>query len=130
LKIERLLVEGGFLDGLDMPFTAGMNVLIGGRGTGKTSVIELLRFCLDSHSYTEDSAARSREHALAVLQDGQVTLTIKEGANRFSLSRTADSMDSPHSNFVTPIVFSQTDIESLGLQATGRLRLIAPDWVI
>ena len=44
--IERVQVEEGFLDGLDLRFTKGLNVLIGPRGSGKTSVIELIRFCL------------------------------------------------------------------------------------
>jgi predicted AAA+ superfamily ATPase len=38
--IKRIQVEEGFLDGLDIAFAPGLNVLIGPRGTGKTSVIE------------------------------------------------------------------------------------------
>ena len=37
--IRRMQVEGGFLDGLDLRFDPGLNVLIGGRGTGKSSII-------------------------------------------------------------------------------------------
>jgi len=41
--IERIQVEEGFLDGLDLTFVAGLNVVIGPRGSGKTSIIELGR---------------------------------------------------------------------------------------
>ena len=51
--IERIQVEEGFLDGLDLTFVSGLNVLIGPRGSGKTSVIELIRFCLDVKGITE-----------------------------------------------------------------------------
>jgi ABC-type Na+ transport system ATPase subunit NatA/ABC-type uncharacterized transport system ATPase subunit len=123
LHIERMTVEGGFLDGLDLTFAPGLNVIIGGRGTGKTSVIELIRFCLGARSYTDESATRSREHALAVLQDGIVTLTLTAGLNRLSVSRSASDDIASKSPFQLPIIFSQTDVESLGLQSSGRLGL-------
>jgi energy-coupling factor transporter ATP-binding protein EcfA2 len=120
-----MTVEGGFLDGLDLAFSKGLNVIIGGRGTGKTSVIELIRFCLGARSYTDESVTRSREHALAVLQDGVVTLTLATGTNRVTVSRTASDDAAPRLPFQLPIIFSQTDIESLGLESSGRLGLIA-----
>lgn len=124
MNIERITVEGGFLDGLDVTFAQGLNVIIGGRGTGKTSLIELIRFCLGAKSYTDDSASRSREHALAVLQDGVVSLTVATGTNRMSVSRTATDHGASKLPFQLPITFSQTDVESLGLQSSGRLGLI------
>ncbi len=38
--------EGGFLDGTRLHFNGNLNVLIGGRGTGKSTVIESLRYVL------------------------------------------------------------------------------------
>ena len=35
--IEALHIEGGVLDGLSQKFSPRLNVLIGGRGTGKSS---------------------------------------------------------------------------------------------
>ncbi len=46
-KIRRLTVTGGFLDGLDINFSDGLNCLIGGRGSGKTTILELIRFAMD-----------------------------------------------------------------------------------
>jgi len=51
--ISRIQIEGGFLDGFDLKPVSGLNVLIGARGTGKTSVIELLRFALAAKSHTD-----------------------------------------------------------------------------
>lgn len=46
-RLKRLRVYGGFLDRLDVQFSDGLNCLIGGRGSGKTTVLEFLRFALD-----------------------------------------------------------------------------------
>jgi predicted ATP-dependent endonuclease of OLD family len=37
MYIERIQIEEGFLNGFDVCLRAGLNVLIGARGTGKTS---------------------------------------------------------------------------------------------
>lgn len=43
----RISWTGGFLDGLSIPIGPELTALIGGRGTGKSTVIESLRFVLD-----------------------------------------------------------------------------------
>ncbi|AMR29057.1 hypothetical protein A0257_19435 [Hymenobacter psoromatis] len=40
--------EGGKLDGLALHFNADLNVLIGGRGAGKSSIIETLRYAFEA----------------------------------------------------------------------------------
>ena len=125
MRIARLVIEGGFLDGLDLTFSEGLNVLVGGRGTGKTSVIELIRFCLNVPNYTEQSGRRSVDHAAAVLGQGEVTVFMTDGDVDVQISR-AWNEDEPRSNstFDSPIIFSQTDIESIGLEPAGRLQLV------
>jgi|SRR6267378_460345 len=43
MHIERVQVEEGFLDGIDVDLVPGLNVVIGTRGTGKTSLMALSR---------------------------------------------------------------------------------------
>ncbi|WP_248884338.1 TrlF family AAA-like ATPase [Acidithiobacillus acidisediminis] len=38
--------EGGFLDGTRLHFNGNLNVLVGGRGTGKSTIVESLRYAL------------------------------------------------------------------------------------
>src|SRR5437879_4007667 len=108
MHIERVQVEEGFLDGLDIEFTPGLNVIIGARGTGKTSLIELIRFCLDAKGHTTETEQRSRDHALSVLGSGQVTVILSDAGRRVTVTRTADDM-SPRASvpFSAPIIFSQ-----------------------
>jgi hypothetical protein len=125
MYIERIRIEEGFLDGLDVALVPGLNVVIGARGTGKTSLIELVRFCLGVSGYTAESGKRSPDHALSVLGAGQVTVTLSDGEQKIVVSRTAaDEAPRTSSPFVPPIIFSQTEVESTGLQAGGGLRLL------
>lgn len=45
-RIERLRVDGGYLDGLEIRFSPHLNTVIGGRGTGKSTLLECLRYAL------------------------------------------------------------------------------------
>ena len=125
MYVERIQIEEGFLNGFDVSPRIGLNVIIGARGTGKTSLIELVRFCLNVDGYTTETGRRSREHALSVLGSGQITLTLVDGDRRIVVSRSANEaaprMSGP---FLPPIILSQTEIETVGLQPGGRLRLL------
>jgi len=46
-KIRSLEFTGGFLPGVRLEFDDTLNCIIGGRGTGKTTVLEALRYALD-----------------------------------------------------------------------------------
>lgn len=123
--IERIQIEEGFLNGFDVWPRPGLNVVIGARGTGKTTLIELIRFCLGVEGYTPETTKRSREHALSVLGSGQVTLTLVDDGRRITVSRSAnDPAPRASGPFLAPIVLSQTEIETVGLQSGGRLRLL------
>lgn len=127
MTIERIHVEGGFLHGLDLRLKSGLNVLIGARGTGKTTVIELIRYAFGIKNQTAEGAEQSLRHARATLADGEVTLKIDDVLDVVTLSRTATE-DAPRSDgFITyrsPIVFSQKEIENVALSEQGRLNLI------
>jgi hypothetical protein len=123
--IERIQIEEGFLNGFDVHPRPGLNVVIGARGTGKTTLIELIRFCLGVDGFTPETTKRSREHALSVLGSGQITLTLLDEGRRIIVSRSAnDPAPRASGPFLAPIVLSQTEIETVGLQSGGRLRLL------
>ena len=125
MSVRRVRVEEGFLDGLDVQFDDGLNVIVGPRGAGKTSLIELVRFALGVRGYTEESERTALEHARSVLGSGEVTVDMQIGKNLVEVSRSSEE-PTPRSlaTYPKPIVLSQNEIESIGLAATGRLRLI------
>lgn len=127
MHIERLQVEAeGFLSGLDIQFTQGLNVIIGARGTGKTSIVELIRYCLDAGSFTKDAGLRGEQQAIAILGGGAVTLTLREGAETFTISRTATGHQTRSDVLrrLTCTVLAQNEMEAVGAQVAGRLHLV------
>jgi len=126
LYIKRLTVEReGFLAGADIEFTPGLNVIIGARGTGKTSIIELIRYCLGAGGFTEDAVDRGTQQARAILQGGAVSIEVDGADGPHSFSRSS----SGHVTATTSIsprctVLAQNEVEAVGAQASGRIHLI------
>lgn len=125
MYVERLQVEEGFLNGLDLQFGLGLNVIIGARGTGKTSVIELLRYCLNAEALTTRAREQSQQHVEAVLGSGAVTVTLTDGTNHVTVSRSSrDRAPRATGSYVLPTILAQNEIETVGVEPTGRLHLI------
>ena len=125
MYVERLQVEDGFLDGLDLQFERGLNVIIGARGTGKTSVIELLRYCLNAGALTTRAREQSQQHVEAVLGPGAVFVTLTDGAARMTVSRSSrDSEPRTNAEYPLPTILAQNEIETVGVEPSGRLALI------
>lgn len=127
MRIERLQVETeGFLSGLDVTFTKGLNVVIGARGTGKTSIVELIRFCLSAGAFTDKAALDGSQQAIAILEGGAVTLTLTEGGSSWTITRSASGHVSSSGGPTTVecTVLAQNEVEAVGAQASGRLHLI------
>jgi AAA domain len=125
MRIDRVEVEGGFLDGLSLEFAAGFNVLIGPRGTGKTSIIELIRYALDLPFLSENIRPETRQHARSVLKDGSITVHYSDANQRFRVTRTGDDKARPaQGDRSRAMVLAQNEIEGIGTSAKSRLRLI------
>jgi len=46
-KIESMKVTNGYLDGISIDFSDHLNAVIGGRGTGKSTLLECIRYALE-----------------------------------------------------------------------------------
>jgi PHP family Zn ribbon phosphoesterase len=91
-RLLELSVDGGFLDGLRLPLNDELNVLIGGRGAGKSTVLECIRFALDVPALTkrgQDQHDAVIDHVLGTAT--KVTLTVECGhptPGQFHIERT------------------------------------------
>ena len=54
-RIDSVRIEGGYLDGLEAAFSSHLNTVIGGRGTGKSTLLECLRYALDVPHKSRDA---------------------------------------------------------------------------
>ena len=77
-KLRRVEVRGGFWDGLEMDFDARLNCIIGARGTGKTTILELCRYCLGQVHSTDPTRLQNLTKLIkANLDRGTVEVTIE-----------------------------------------------------
>lgn len=54
-SINKIEVFGGYLDGMSVDLSRNLNTTIGGRGTGKSTLLELVRYALDLEPKSNDS---------------------------------------------------------------------------
>jgi len=76
--IQKIKVSGGFLDGAEVVFHEGLNSILGGKGAGKSLLVELMRFSLSQ----ESSVPSIREDHESKLQNrlmeySRVEITVK-----------------------------------------------------
>ena len=77
-ELVAIAWQGGFLDGAAVHFNPNLNVLVGGRGAGKSTVVESLR-CVLSLAPLGDEAGASHAGILKhVLRNGtKVSLVVR-----------------------------------------------------
>ena len=137
-SIRGLSVVGGFLDGMRLEFTDGLNCIIGARGTGKTTVLELIRYALDQ--LPRDPTARKR--LLGLVQENlgggtvQVEIMTRDGLpyrvcrawNEAPIVRTVDDRPTQVTlqggSLFRADIYSQNQIERIAEDAPAQLALL------
>ena len=77
-ELLSLAWEGGFLDGAAINFNPNLNVLIGGRGTGKSTVVESLRYVLGVEPIGEEASKAHLGMVRQVLRNGtKISLRVR-----------------------------------------------------
>jgi DNA repair ATPase RecN len=91
-ELVALAWEGGFLSGQRIHFNENLNVLIGGRGAGKSTIVESLRYVLGLEPLGADARRLHDGIVRNVLQNGtKVSLlacTRRPGESRHVIERT------------------------------------------
>ncbi|AHE98082.1 TrlF family AAA-like ATPase [Thioalkalivibrio paradoxus] len=80
--IEGIRFVGGYLDEVDIEFSDHLNALIGGRGTGKSTLLECIRFALDLRPFGQ-SAQKQHDAVIKAnlgLERGRVELFVRSAA--------------------------------------------------
>lgn len=77
-EFVALAWEGGFLDGAAIHFNPNLNVLVGGRGTGKSTVIESLRTVLGLEAVGDEARNAHESMVRHVLKNGtKISLLVR-----------------------------------------------------
>lgn len=81
VSIDGLLVKNGFLQDRHLQFNKNLNCLIGGKGTGKSTVLEHIRYVLDIEPRSKSIAAEYRELIDENLGDDGEVQVLLTGSN-------------------------------------------------
>jgi chromosome segregation protein len=141
-RIRSMEVEGGFLDGLTLRFSDDLTTLIGGRGAGKSAILETLRYGLGAEPYSDQSERMSLiGHALG--SGGRVRLVTERSGSeeqRYEVTRvfgqqprvtslsTGAIVDVPPLELFgprgSPVILLQREIQAVARDDGFRLRLL------
>lgn len=82
-QIDSISIEGGYFDGLSAKVSGHLNAVIGGRGTGKSTLLECLRYALDISHRSEDAIRQGDQIVKENLgkAGGRVVLKLRSAAN-------------------------------------------------
>ena len=139
--ILKMEVTSGFFGGVTFSFHPGLNTLLGGKGVGKSLVIEYLRFALDQPSDVSDLA---RDHWSKLEKQlrpgGKVTVVCQmPSGSTLSISRLYDGVTNPIEvmdlsssslyegsvNRLLPILaYSQNEVIDISRDSNIQLKLI------
>lgn len=93
-RIVGLHIKGAFIQEIWMPLNEGLNALIGSKGSGKTAIIESIRFALNTHIPAERKDAVERHLGHVLGPSGYVECLVElVGGNELLITRRADSRD-------------------------------------
>jgi ABC-type lipoprotein export system ATPase subunit len=140
-RIEKVSFTGGYLDGVSIDFSENLNTIIGGRGTGKSTLLECIRYGLKLNPIGKNA---QRQHDEIVKENlgkekGRVEIVLrssKMNGNRFTISRKYG--ESPYvkdengqiSSFIPPDlmprieIYGQNEIYEIAQDTTGQLNLL------
>src|SRR5215471_11024630 len=139
--VLNLIVTGGFLAGAQLEFADGLNCLIGGRGAGKTTALEFLRFGLGLMPDPKVNPQRHRAiDALikANLGNGRLSVGLRTKTDmRYTAGRSAHDAVQVLNEMGTAVpisldrdqifgadVFSQNEIEEIASSPAAQLELL------
>ncbi len=91
-EIVEISWQGGFLDGVECQLNSNLNVLVGGRGAGKSTIIESLRYVLDLHPLGKEARLNHEGIVGHALRGGtKVSLIVRShrpSVRRYRVERT------------------------------------------
>jgi len=91
VTLGRISWQGGLFDGIDLPLSSELTTLIGGKGTGKSTVIESLRFALQIDPIGAEAKRDHKGIVTDVLGAGTtVTVSLEQAQparTRYSIQR-------------------------------------------
>lgn len=138
-RIESVRFVGGFLDGIHINYSEHLNALIGGRGTGKSTLIEAIRYVLNIEPISKEIKAQHLKVIKQNLGSGFAELTVKSAVKHgklYKISRRygespivkdesrAVSTFSPRDLLPNIEIFGQNEIHEIAKESSEQLKVV------
>ncbi len=91
-RLQNVEIEGGFHSGLKAKLAPGLNAIIGGKGTGKSTLIEILRYVVDEGEPLVKDGGENRRANFRANAEARISITNSSG-EEYVIHRSGD--DSP-----------------------------------
>jgi PHP family Zn ribbon phosphoesterase len=132
--ISGLSIKGGFLNGVSVPLHKGLNCVLGAKGTGKSLVVEFLRFALDQRpTHNEIKADHDQKLASRLQRYSEITVKFTdETGKELTIVRQYNPPANPYKNApaadvarLFPVLFlSQNEIIRVAENEEEQLKFI------
>lgn len=89
-RLERVRFTGGYLTDVDIKWSGHLDTVIGGRGTGKTTLLECIRYALEFEPISDRAKRTHREIVKQNLGAGLIEVEIRSftmQGRKFAISR-------------------------------------------
>lgn len=138
-RLESAVFIGGYLGGVQIDFSEHLNTVIGGRGTGKSTLIECIRYALDITPIGRQAREQHDKVVKSNLASGQIKLTIKSAtkhgqnyqiSRRYGQSPVVVEMSGQISSFVPSDllpeieIFGQNEIHEIAKDPSEQLKVV------
>lgn len=140
-SIQAVEFTNGYLDGISLQFSDNLNTVIGGRGTGKSTLLEGVRFALNQRpigpladsSYeqiTKANIGRERGTVRVTIRSSTLngrtfTVVRKYGDNPVVIDENGETVPYEPQDLVPELeIYSQNEIHELVRDSTNRNKLI------
>jgi energy-coupling factor transporter ATP-binding protein EcfA2 len=133
--VEKMEISGGFLPGLSVSIPRGLTCIIGPRGSGKSTLVEALRFAVCGISTApkhcvdliQANLAGGALVTITALAEGSSRYTIKRGLKQqpvllTSDGRTISTVDLDRGTFLPLDAYSSPEIEAIADEVLGEKR--------
>ena len=135
-QIKRMVVNQGFFGGASFGFHPNLNCFVGGKGVGKSTVVEFMRYAFDDISAIDDIAQDTHGKVSSLLgEGGKVTIEYsdQDGEDKI-VEREAQPWDTdrvvrtehgaPATIIARPVFFSQGELTRIAASPIAQLELI------
>ena len=139
--IEHVKITGGYLDNTDISFSQHLNSVIGGRGTGKSTLLECMRYAFGLRPVGKNAQSQHDEIIKENLgkERGRVEIKIRSSrmnGKEFTVARrygenmvVTDSVGNPSSFSINDLlpeieIYGQNEIHEIARDQTNQYKLL------